>query len=188
MNASPKPQRLVFEDIAKYLPPERVETYFRVLSRIKHLNPNDDLVVVLEAMGIYAWLTRDAPDRMASERHILMQLLDDRIERCQSLLHESNYAVLRKMERADQDLSEARRQQRITIDDFRRHIDARVERAQGQMDVLVQQIENATFSLKQMNERSERFLTDVKSTHLRSRLMSCIALFALGVGAGLALK
>ena len=90
MRLSEPQQRLVFEEIGKYLPAERAVSYYRVLSRLKHLHPDDDLVVVLEAMAINTWLTRDAPDRMAQERKIIVSQLDERIERCQSLLAEGN--------------------------------------------------------------------------------------------------
>ena len=178
------PPRLVFEEIGKYLPAERAVSYYRVLSRLKHLHPDDDLVVVLEAMAINTWLTRDAPDRMAQERKIIVSLLDERIERCQSLLAEGNSELGRKIDRGDRDLADAYAAHRRIITDFRRHIDARAEVAAKQFGEVTTQVRDAYQSLSWTTSELKKHLREMQERDVWSKFWRALFIFGLGVAIG----
>lgn len=181
----PEPQpRLVFEEIGKYLPAERAVNYYRVLSRLKHLHPDDDLVVVLEAMAINTWLTRDAPDRMATERKIIASVLDERIERCQTLLSEGNSALREKINMADRDAADARAVHRRVITDFRRHIDARAEVAAKQFGEVTAQVKAAHQSLSWTTAELTKHLREMQERDVWSKIWRTLFIFGLGVAVG----
>jgi hypothetical protein len=179
------PPRLVFEEIGKYLPAERAVSYYRVLSRLKHLHPDDDLVVVLEAMAINTWLTRDAPDRMATERKILVSILDERVDRCQTLLSEGNSALRQKIHLADRDAADARSEQRRVIADFRRHIDARAEVASKQFGEVTTQVKDAYQSLSWTTAELTKHIREMQERDVWSKIWRTLFIFGLGVVIGI---
>ncbi len=178
------PPRLVFEEIGKYLPAERAVSYYRVLSRLKHLHPDDDLVVVLEAMAINTWLTRDAPDRMAAERKIIVSLLDERIEHCEALLLEGNAALRQKIHLVDRDAADARAEHRRVIADFRRHIDARAEVAAKQFSEVTTQVKDACQSLSWTTAELDKHIHEMRERDVWSKIWRTLFIFGLGVAIG----
>lgn len=53
----------LFDELAGLVPPERQTEYYRVIAHTSTLSPDDEVLRVLEAMGILVLLTREMPRR-----------------------------------------------------------------------------------------------------------------------------
>ena len=51
----------LFDELAGLVPAERQAEYYRVIAHTRTLSPNDEVLRVLEAMGMLALLTRETP-------------------------------------------------------------------------------------------------------------------------------
>jgi hypothetical protein len=85
MSAAPTPQNLeidlageptMFDSLARLVPDELQAAYYRVLAHTRILGPDDEMLRILEAMGILALLTRHTPKDIADERERLQELLE----------------------------------------------------------------------------------------------------------------
>ena len=61
----------VFDQIAKLLPPDLQQHFFRRIAHLRDLSPDDDMLLIAEAMGFLAILIRDTPPLIAAERRSL---------------------------------------------------------------------------------------------------------------------
>jgi hypothetical protein len=77
MNAAPTPPKLevvpagestMFDSLARLVPNELQTAYYRVLAHTLTLSPDDEMLRILEAMGILTLLTRHTPKDIADER------------------------------------------------------------------------------------------------------------------------
>jgi hypothetical protein len=68
--------KTLFDELAGLVPAERQAEYYRVIAHTRTLSPNDEMLRVLEAMGILALLTREAPAEIAVERKSLRKILE----------------------------------------------------------------------------------------------------------------
>jgi predicted secreted protein len=84
MSATPVPSNLevmpvgeptMFDSLARLVPDELQTAYYRVLAHTRTLSPDDEMLHILEAMGILALLTRHTPKDIADERERLQELL-----------------------------------------------------------------------------------------------------------------
>jgi hypothetical protein len=84
MNAAPAPPKLevvpageptMFDALARLVPNELQTAYYRVLAHTRTLSPDDEMLRILEAMGILALLTRHTPKDIADERERFQKLL-----------------------------------------------------------------------------------------------------------------
>lgn len=66
----------LFDELAGLVPAERQAEYYRVIAHTRTLCPNDEMLRVLEAMGILALLTREVPAEIAAERKSLRKILE----------------------------------------------------------------------------------------------------------------
>jgi hypothetical protein len=66
----------LFDELAGLVPAERQAEYYRVIAHTRTLSPNDEMLRVLEAMGILALLTRETPAEIAAERKSLRKILE----------------------------------------------------------------------------------------------------------------
>ena len=66
----------LFDSLARLVPEELQTAYYRVLAHTRTLSPDDEMLRVLEAMGILALLTRQAPKDIADERERIQEMLD----------------------------------------------------------------------------------------------------------------
>ncbi|MGA3048243.1 MAG: hypothetical protein ABSD67_16535 [Terracidiphilus sp.] len=66
----------MFDCLARLVPDELQAAYFRVLAHTRKLSPDDEMLRILEAMGILALLTRHTPKDIADERERLQELLE----------------------------------------------------------------------------------------------------------------
>ena len=71
MSATPVPSNLevipageptMFDSLARLVPDELQIAYYRVLAHTRTLSPDDEMLRILEAMGILALLTRHTPE------------------------------------------------------------------------------------------------------------------------------
>jgi hypothetical protein len=69
-------ERTLFDELASLVPEERQAEYYRVIAHTRTLSPNDEMLRILEAMGILALLTRETPTEIASERKLLHKILE----------------------------------------------------------------------------------------------------------------
>ena len=58
------------------MPAERLTEYYRVIAHTRTLSPNDEMLRILEAMGVLALLTRETPAAIAAERKLLRSVLE----------------------------------------------------------------------------------------------------------------
>jgi hypothetical protein len=66
----------LFDELAGLVPAERQAEYYRVIAHTRTLSPNDEMLRVLEAMGMLALLTRETPAEIAIERKSLRRILE----------------------------------------------------------------------------------------------------------------
>ena len=66
----------LFDELAGLVPAERLADYYRVIAHTRTLGPNDEMLRLLEAMGILALLTRETPAEIAAERKSLQKILE----------------------------------------------------------------------------------------------------------------
>jgi hypothetical protein len=84
MNAAPVTSRLtvitageptLFDSLARLVPEDLQTAYYRVLAHTRTLSPDDEMLRILEAMGILALLTRHTPKDIADERERFQEVL-----------------------------------------------------------------------------------------------------------------
>ncbi len=66
----------LFDSLARLVPKELHTAYYRVLAHTHTLSPDDEMLRILEAMGVLALLTRDTPKGIADERERFQEMLD----------------------------------------------------------------------------------------------------------------
>jgi hypothetical protein len=69
-------ERSLFDELASLVPEKRQAEYYRVIAHTRSLGPNDEMLRILEAMGILALLTRETPAAIAAERKLLRTILE----------------------------------------------------------------------------------------------------------------
>lgn len=69
-------ERTLFDELASLVPEKRQAEYYRVIAHTRTLSPNDEMLRILEAMGILALLTREMPAEIAAERKLLGKILE----------------------------------------------------------------------------------------------------------------
>ncbi len=71
----------LFDSLARLVPEELQAAYYRVLAHTRKLSPDDEMLRILEAMGVLTLLTRHTPKDIADERERFKELLEvhDRI-------------------------------------------------------------------------------------------------------------
>ncbi|MGB6134717.1 MAG: hypothetical protein WBG54_23270 [Acidobacteriaceae bacterium] len=72
----PTGEPTMFDSLARLVPDELQAAYYRVLAHTRTLSPDDEMLRILEAMGILALLTRHTPKDIADERERLQELLE----------------------------------------------------------------------------------------------------------------
>jgi hypothetical protein len=84
MNAAPIPSDLetvpvgeptMFDSLARLAADDLQTAYCRVLAHTRTLSPDDEMLRILEAMGMLALLTRHTPKDIADERERFQELL-----------------------------------------------------------------------------------------------------------------
>jgi MinD-like ATPase involved in chromosome partitioning or flagellar assembly len=71
----------LFDELAGLVPAERQAEYYRVIAHTRTLSPNDEMLRVLEAMGILALLTRETPAAIAVERKSFQKILENALSK-----------------------------------------------------------------------------------------------------------
>ena len=66
----------LFDELAGLVPEERLTEYYRVIAHTRTLSPNDEMLRILEAMGVLALLTRETPREIAAERSLIEEILE----------------------------------------------------------------------------------------------------------------
>jgi hypothetical protein len=66
----------LFDSLARLVPEELQTAYYRVLAHTRKLSPDDEMLRILEAMGILALLTRQTPTEIAEEREHFQEMLE----------------------------------------------------------------------------------------------------------------
>ncbi len=71
----------LFDELAGLVPAERKAECYRVIAHTRTLSPNDEVLRVLEAMGMLALLTRETPAAIAVERKSLQKILENALSK-----------------------------------------------------------------------------------------------------------
>ena len=71
----------LFDELAGLVPAERQAEYYRVIAHTRTLSPNDEMLRLLEAMGILALLTRETPVAITVERKSLQKILENALSK-----------------------------------------------------------------------------------------------------------
>jgi hypothetical protein len=70
----------LFDSLARLVPEELQTAYYRVLAHTRTLSPDDEMLRILEAMGILALLTRHTPKDIADQRERIQAMLDAHLQ------------------------------------------------------------------------------------------------------------
>ncbi|SEG63353.1 hypothetical protein SAMN05421819_3968 [Bryocella elongata] len=70
----PTGEETLFDALSRLVPQDLQRQYYRVLAHTKSLSPDDEMLRILEAMGILALVTRHTPADIALERERLTEL------------------------------------------------------------------------------------------------------------------
>jgi hypothetical protein len=76
MNGEPS----LFDSLARLVPEELQAAYYRVLAHTQTLSADDEMLRILEAMGILALVTRHTPAEIACERERFRELLETQLQ------------------------------------------------------------------------------------------------------------
>jgi hypothetical protein len=76
INEAEAGEATLFDSLARLVPPELQTDYYRVLAHTRTLGPDDEMLRILEAMGILALVTRHTPRDIADERERIQEMLD----------------------------------------------------------------------------------------------------------------
>lgn len=66
----------LFDSLSRLVPEELQTAYYRVLAHTRTLSPDDEMLRILEAMGILALLTCQTPKEIADERERIQETFD----------------------------------------------------------------------------------------------------------------
>ena len=77
--------KTLFDELAGLVPAERQAEYYRVIAHTRTLSPNDEMLRVLEAMGMLALLTRETPAEIAAERKSLRKILESAVSKADEI-------------------------------------------------------------------------------------------------------
>jgi hypothetical protein len=75
----------LFEAIATLLEPGQREYFYQRMLYFRHLRPEDELLPLVEAIGLLALLIREAPHAVAREREQMTQLLESSLATIQAI-------------------------------------------------------------------------------------------------------
>ena len=67
----------MFDNIAKYVPEEHLTEFWRVVSRLRQLRPDDEILNIFQAMGVMTFILRDLPSALIAEREAWKSQLDE---------------------------------------------------------------------------------------------------------------
>jgi hypothetical protein len=57
-----------FDDLAKYVPEQHLAEFWRMVSRLRQLRPDDEILNIFQAMGVMTFILRDLPSDLITER------------------------------------------------------------------------------------------------------------------------
>jgi hypothetical protein len=78
-------RQTLFDELAGLVPADRRAEYYRVIAHTRTLSPNDEMLRLLEAMGILALLTRETPAEIAAERRSLQKILESALSKADEI-------------------------------------------------------------------------------------------------------
>jgi len=77
--------KTLFDELAGLVPAERQAEYYRVIAHTRTLSPDDEMLRVLEAMGMLALLTRETPAEIAAEGKSLRKILESAVSKADEI-------------------------------------------------------------------------------------------------------
>jgi hypothetical protein len=70
----------LFDSLAHLVPKELRTEYYRVVAHVETLGPEDEMLRILEAMGVLALIIRQTPGEIAAEREQMRDLLEQYLQ------------------------------------------------------------------------------------------------------------
>ena len=95
---TPATDTSLFDRIAQLLPVELRESFYRRMSHLQQIGPNDDILQIAEAMGFLALVTHEVPAEVTAERFKLEALFTETVAAFK-VAHDSTLAYHRDLER-----------------------------------------------------------------------------------------
>ena len=77
--------RTLFDELAGIVPEERQAEYYRVIAHTRTLSPNDEMLRILEAMGVLALITRETPMAIVAERKLFQKILETSVSQASAV-------------------------------------------------------------------------------------------------------
>jgi polyhydroxyalkanoate synthesis regulator phasin len=65
-----------FDELAKYVPEQHLAEFWRMVSRLRQLRPDDEILNIFQAMGVMTFILRDLPSDLIAEREEWKTQLD----------------------------------------------------------------------------------------------------------------
>src|SRR5271165_1146323 len=87
----------LFDSLARLVPKDLQTAYYRVLAHTRTLGPDDEMLRILEAMGVLTLLTRHTPRDIADERERFRELLEAH-QQISGDIRQKTIAYLRELE------------------------------------------------------------------------------------------
>ena len=85
--AVPETETTILDRVAEsFVPPELQAHYYKTLVYLRTLDPNDDLLRIVEAIGFFTYITRQAPTEMSAEREKLKALASEHVRRVEQAM------------------------------------------------------------------------------------------------------
>lgn len=97
----------IFDEIARFVPVERRAPYWRAVSKLRCLPADDEVVLLVQVMGIHTFVLRDLPTALLQEREALVRHLKenhDEFSRLASVAKDQTIEAVNETERVAVDL------------------------------------------------------------------------------------
>jgi hypothetical protein len=88
----------IFDRIAQLLPADSREHFYRRMTHLRDLGPDDDMLQIAEAMGFLALVTRQIPDEVAAERIKIETLFENALSALKAV-YDSSAAYHRDLQK-----------------------------------------------------------------------------------------
>ena len=175
------PADFAFERIATYLPEDRRVAYYQYLNRLKSFDSQDDLVVLLEGIAIYSWLTREAPALVAEERRLLSMTIEKRGQRFEEVADRVEKRFISHLECFHGQTAATSASLNSIAADFQKQMTEVTAEFNVQIGMRVKAIDRAAAGISYQNDSLRRQSEELSQNTLNFEIMRYVVLFAAAI-------